>query len=183
MTALILIDMLNDYFRNGPLAEQRSQLTENINHLIAYARVNNFPVIWVRQEFRPDLSDAFADMRKRNVRVTIAGTDGCRILSELGRQANDHEIVKKRYSAFYGTSLDDLLSSLNVQTLIIAGINTHACVRTAAVDAYQRDLDVIVVRECVASYDSEHHDVTLRYLGRAIAEVKALAEVVGSKSD
>ena len=115
MNALLVIDMLNDFFRDGPLAEQRAELTKNVNRLVSRARSDGIPIIWVRQEFEPDLSDAFLDMRKRDVHVTIAGTDGCRILSELNRQPEDHEIVKKRYSAFHGTSLDALLERLDVQ--------------------------------------------------------------------
>ena len=37
-------------------------------------------------------------MRKENVRVTIAGTDGGELLPELERQSTDKVIVKKRYS-------------------------------------------------------------------------------------
>jgi isochorismate hydrolase len=53
--------------------------------------------------------------------------------------------------------------------LVLAGINTHACVRMTAIDAYQRDLPVVLARECVASYDAEHHAITLRYLEGKIA--------------
>jgi isochorismate hydrolase len=39
------------------------------------------------------------------------------------------------------------------------------------IDAYQRDLDVVVAADCVGSYDREHHDVTLRYLAKGLATV------------
>ncbi len=39
---------------------------------------------------------------------------------------------------------------------MLAGINTHACTRMTAIDAYQRDLAVILPREAVDSYDKEH---------------------------
>jgi maleamate amidohydrolase len=48
-------------------------------------------------------------------------------------------IIKKRYSGFYGTTLDETLARLAPDAIILAGINTHACIRTTAVDAYQRD--------------------------------------------
>jgi nicotinamidase-related amidase len=177
MKAVLVIDMLEDFFREGPLAAIRKELTERINTLTSRARSAGVPVIWVRQEFREDLADAFLAMRKKNIKVTIAGTRGCEILAELNRAAGDHEIVKKRYSAFYGTELDGLLSELNVTELVLSGINTHACVRTAAIDAYQRDMDVTIPCDCVASYDIEHHDVTLRYLGWGIAKVVSLDDV------
>jgi len=113
-------------------------------------------VIWVRQEFNEDLSDAFLDMRRRHVSVTIAGTNGARILPELTQASNDHVIVKKRYSAFFGTSLDGLLATLNPRSLVVAGINTHACIRTTVIDAYQRDYDVVLAADCIGSFDTEH---------------------------
>ena len=51
----------------------------------------------------------------------------------------DPVIVKKRYSAFSKTDLEDVLQRLMPDELVLAGINTHACVRTTAIDAYQRD--------------------------------------------
>ena len=64
------------------------------------------PVVWVRQEFVPDLSDTFLEMRKQGMRATIAETGGCEVLAELDRQPPDKTVVKKRYSAFFETDLD-----------------------------------------------------------------------------
>ena len=63
---------------------------------------------------------------------------------------------------------------------MLAGINTHACIRMAAIDAYQRDLDVVIPEDCVSSPDEEHHRVTLGYLGLEIAQVISLASFLKS---
>ena len=173
---LLVIDMLNDFFQSGPLAERRSALVNSINELVVLFRSRRWPTVWIRQEFAPDLSDAFLSMRDRGTTLTIAGTNGCQILSELDYQATDPVIVKKRYSAFFRTNLDDLLSSLKPSSLVLAGINTHACVRMSAIDAYQRDYRVVIAAEAVASYDEEHHQVTLRYLPE-VAQVMTHAEL------
>ena len=107
----------------------------------------------------------------------IKGTPGSRILDEMVRDDSDIEIVKKRYSMFYGTRLESLLQNLDANPLILAGVNTHACIRTAAIDAYQRDFQVIIVRDCVASKDLEHHEITLDYLDGGIAGVMKLSEL------
>jgi nicotinamidase-related amidase len=168
---VIVIDMLNDYFREGRLAGERAALTTAINQLVTFARRKEFPVIWVRQEFKPDLSDAFLAMRKSRQQVTIQDTAGCQILDELNRQPQDPLIVKKRYSAFFGTQLDHLLEELQPSQVILAGVNTHACVRMTAIDAYQRDLPVILAVDGINSYDQEYHRVSLRYLSQAIAQI------------
>jgi len=169
--------MLNDFFQEGPLAERRAELVNGINHLVGLFRSRDLPVIWVRQEFAPDLSDAFLELRRRGIAVTITGTEGCQILPELDVRPEDRVIVKKRYSAFFGTDLEETLISLSPDRLVVAGVNTHACVRTTVIDAYQRDYRVVIATDCIASYDQEHHDVTMRYLGGKMAQLMSNAEV------
>lgn len=167
--AILIIDVLQDYFKEGRLKDHRENLSRSINELVDLARQKSLPIIWVRQEFKDDLSDAFLDMKKRGQKITIAGTEGSKILPELHYSDGDNEIIKKRYSAFFGTNMDQLLLQLDTDTLILAGINTHACIRTTAIDAYQRDYEVVLATDCIDSYDAEHHDVSLRYLKKAIS--------------
>lgn len=169
--------MLNDCFGHSELRRLRSSLCLSINELTAIARACGYPVIWVRQEFEPDLSDAMLDMKSKNIHMFIKGTAGPRILDELERSTADLEVVKKRYSMFFQTDLDALLRRLGTDQIILAGVNTHACIRVAAIDAYQRDFEVIVVRECVASKDAHHHDVTMDYLDGGVARLVTLDDL------
>jgi nicotinamidase-related amidase len=176
---LIVIDMLNDFL--DPWDSQRKgQLVGAINQLAIALRRASHPVVWVRQEFEPDLSDAFAEMRAKDIHVAIKGTPGCEILPELAVDPADRVIVKKRYSAFFGTDLDGVLEQLRPDTLILAGVNTHACIRTTAIDAYQRDWPVVVAQDCIDSYDRPHHEITVRYLKDKIALVRTNAEIISS---
>ena len=175
--AFFVIDMLNDCFGHAELDRLRASLCSSINQLTALARAKGFPVIWVRQEFEPDLSDAFLDMKRESIRMFIRGTRGPLILDELVRCESDIEIVKKRFSMFYGTDLESLLRDLETNSLILAGVNSHACIRTAAIDAYQRDYQVTIARECVASKDFNHHEITMDYLDGGIATLVALKEL------
>jgi nicotinamidase-related amidase len=110
-------------------------------------------------------------MRAKGIRITIKGTAGCQILSELAVASSDPVIIKKRYSAFFGTSLDEVLDQLQPNSIVFAGINTHACIRMTAIDAYQRDWPIVLASECIDSYDRVHHDVTLRYMRDKMAAV------------
>jgi nicotinamidase-related amidase len=173
---LIVIDMLGDFLQTwAPAAKQR--LVQATNALVGIMRGHQRPVIWVRQEFRPDLQDAFPEMRAKGIRITIQGTPGCQIVPELTVDPSDTVIIKKRYSPFYGTTLDQALADLEPDGLISAGINTHACIRMAAIDAYQRDWRVILAADCVGSYDQEHHDISLRYMKDRIASVMSNDEI------
>jgi nicotinamidase-related amidase len=184
--ALLIIDLLNDFFKEGLLAEHRQKLTTSVNELVDVTHEQNIPVIWVRQEYKADLSDAPFYNKKNNKPVTIEGTDGCQLLPELHREKSDYEIVKKRYSAFFNTDLDELLGRLNVDIIIATGINTMTCVRTTAIDAYQRDYEVILALDGVDAYDVEQHENSIKYLQYAVARGLNNDEIIGltrSQSD
>ncbi len=167
---LIVIDMLNDFLEKWAAAP-RNELVRSINELVGLMRQLGRPIIWVRQEFEPDLRDAFPEMKDKGIRVTIKGTPGCEIVADLATAPSDPVVVKKRYSAFFGTELEPMLQRLSPDVLILAGINTHACVRMTAIDAYQRDWRVVLAVDCVDSYDREHHDVSMKYMKDKIATV------------
>ncbi|QJR09257.1 Phenazine biosynthesis protein PhzD [Usitatibacter rugosus] len=173
----VFVDLLEDFFANPPLSEQRGALSAAVNELASFARENAFPVIWVRQEFEPDLSDAFRSMRETGTRITIRGTTGCDLIKEIERRPSDVEIVKKRYSAFFGTQLAQRLESARCSQLIIGGVNSHACVRATAIDAFQMDYDVILATDSIASYDDEYHRESMRYLAQSIGRLMSNGDI------
>jgi nicotinamidase-related amidase len=168
--------MVNDFLEKWAPAP-RQRLVRSINDLVGLMRQLGRPIIWVRQEFEPDLRDAFPEMRTKGIRITIKGTTGCQIASDLALASSDPVLIKKRYSAFYQTELDQMLNRLRPDVLILAGVNTHACVRVTAIDAYQRDWRIIVAADCVDSYDREHHDISMKYMKDKIATVMTNQEV------
>jgi nicotinamidase-related amidase len=135
-----------------------------VNALVADARRNRSHIFWIKQVFAPDMHDAPIDFRRGGHRIAIEGTTGVDLLPELDLAPPDSVIVKKRYSAFFGTDLDSKLRGQNCRRIIVAGINSHACVRMTAIDAYQRDYEVWLASDCIDSYDEAHHAVSMRYL-------------------
>jgi nicotinamidase-related amidase len=128
--ALIVVDMLNDFFERSPvLAMHRARLVASTNLLVRGFHSTGLPVFWVRQEFSPDLHDAFPEMRAKRVSITIAGTTGCDLLPELDRRPADPVIIKKRYSAFFGTNLDARLSEIRPTGRKIAGVSRSTAAR------------------------------------------------------
>jgi nicotinamidase-related amidase len=173
---LLVVDMLNDFLDNWPSAE-RKRLCDSTNQLVQMMRDADQPIVWVRQEFDPDLADAFPEMRAKGIRITIRGTPGCEIVPELAVASSDVVLVKKRYSAFFGTTLDAVLNRMNPQALILAGINTHACIRMTAIDAYQRERRVILAIDCIDSYDRQHHETSIQYMKAKIAEIMSNSDI------
>jgi maleamate amidohydrolase len=165
---LIVIDMQND-FLDRLEAANRVRLVSKTNQLVDSFRASGCPIIWIKQTFKPDLSDAFLQMRDRQISIVIDGSEGAEIDPGLSRRDEDWVIVKKRYSAFFGTDFEQILRNLTPDRITIAGVNSHACIRTTAIDAYQRDIRVILASECIESHDQEHAQISMAYLEKKIA--------------
>ena len=161
---LLIIDMQEDFFQQGRLAEKRTEFTRSLNELVHAFRRESQKIIWVRQVFKEDLSDTYLALRQSSQKWTIEGTNGCELLSELSRHPEEHEVIKKRYSAFFETELDEILNEMPPSEIVIAGVNTHACVRVTAIDAYQRDYHLLLAQECIDSYDQGCHDESFGYM-------------------
>jgi isochorismate hydrolase len=58
------------------------------------------------------------------------------------------------------------------------GGGVYARVRATVIDAYQRDYDVFPARDCIASYDREHHDVSWRYMDGKLGRGMTTKELV-----
>jgi nicotinamidase-related amidase len=177
--AIVVVDMVGDMFIAPELAAQRDSLVAAINKLLAHGREAGHSIVWVRQELAEDLSDAPLQFRLHQIHRTIGGTPGAMLLGELDSAPSDTVMIKKRYSAFFGTKLYEYLQEKCIRSIVVAGVNTHACVRMTAIDAYQHDYPVYVIGDCVGSYDLEHHEVTLQYIDGKIGTVLSLAEFIG----
>lgn len=160
---LIVIDMQND-FLDRLEDDIRAALIFNTNELIGVFRTSGCPVVWVQQLLRPDLSDAPLLIKDRGKSVVIEGTAGAQLHPDLARQDEDTVVTKKRYSAFFQTDLQRILGDLAPEQVTLAGVNTHACVRATAIDAYQLDLRVLLASDCLASHDPEHGRISMAYM-------------------
>ena len=84
-------------------------------------------------------------------------------------------VITKQYaSAFFGTTLASTLTSLGVDTLLIAGVSTSGCVRASAVDSCQHGFIPLVVRDAVADRHPAPHEANLFDLQAKYAEVVGL---------
>lgn len=165
-----VIDLQKEAFQYGRLAKIRNELVSNTNTLTAAARAFGVPILWIRQEFEPDLSDIDIGNKSRGIPCFIKGSFGAQWLAGLVIEENEPEIIKKRYSAFFGTDLDEILRRNGINTIVMAGINTQACIQATALDGYQRDLLIILATDCINSFDEEFHNVALRFLTRKITK-------------
>jgi maleamate amidohydrolase len=158
--ALIVVDMLNDLL-HGFAPARKQRLIEATNARVGLMRRHRLPVIRIRQDVDPDLRDAFPAMRKKGVRIAITGTPGCEVAPQLAAEASDAAIDKKRYSAFFGTVLEEMLE-------ILSPMDSFSPASTSTPIS---DFQIVVASDCIVSCDHEHHDIWLRYMNGKIASV------------
>jgi nicotinamidase-related amidase len=161
-SALILIDLQNDYFADPELARCRDDLLEHSNELVARARAAGAPVVEVQTVHAHDKSTWALNMREDDRGMALEGTPGADRLD--GLREPDHVVVKTRDSAFFGTDLAAWLLDRDVDRLVLAGVSTESCIAATAVDAYARDLRVVLVEDATASIEWRLHDQVLERL-------------------
>ena len=92
--------------------------------------------------------------------------------SSLLENLNDYEVViKDSFSAFGSSGFCEIISSLNIQKLVISGVETSICVFFTAMDALNHGLDVSVISDCVGSRRKEDGDQALRQIQHLGAKV------------
>jgi len=91
----------------------------------------------------------------------VEGTRGIEIVDGVGYQPGDLRVSKRRYSCFLGTDLDLLLRGLQVQTLLLTGVDSNVCVLWTTGDAFQLDYHVRVLEDCTAGTSAEEHQAAL----------------------
>lgn len=102
----------------------------------------------------------------------IKGTIEAEIVDSLRTAAKRSEFFpKRRFSGFYGTNLDEEISKLRPDQVEVVGVCTNICVMYTVEELRNRDYEVVVCEEGVASFDLEAHQFAL----------KQMSEVLGAK--
>src|SRR5205823_14424735 len=87
-------------------------------------------------------------------------------------------LAKEHASAFAGTPLVGHLIGQGVDTLLITGCSTSACVRATATDAKSHQFKPIIIREAVQDRSDIAHEWTLFDIQARFADVVDLEETL-----
>lgn len=167
--ALIVVDVQNDFCKNGALEVTDSELIiPYINHLM---KTKNYDEIIFSQDFHPINHKSFAENNGKNIgdiimlnnipqvmwpNHCVQGTYGAEFHKDLDQKYLTH-IIKKgmnvevdSYSAFYDnqklvdTGLSKYLKYKNIETIEIVGLALDYCVKYTCLDAIQEDFKTIL---------------------------------------
>src|SRR5688572_27136040 len=171
--ALIIIDMAygwTDPAYAGGSARLDSAITA-IQQLLPIARAKSVPVIYTTSPFPQTQIKSAADFSPKYRRWDQRA---CAIDERVKPEPGEYIVYKEHASAFAGTTLVGHLLSRRVDTLLITGCSTSACVRATATDAKSNQLKPIVIREAVQDRSEVLHEFTLFDLQARFADVIAL---------
>ncbi|WP_069301196.1 bifunctional nicotinamidase/pyrazinamidase [Neptunicoccus sediminis] len=178
-TALIMIDIQNDFCPGGSLAvEGGDEIVETVNAL-----QDDYPVRILTQDWHPSDHSSFADnhegaepfsMTEMSYgpqvlwpRHCVQGTAGAAFKSGLNTDKADLIIRKgfhpeiDSYSAFFEndhktpTGLEGYLRERGVSKLVMVGLATDFCVRYSAVDAVKLGFQVTVLQDACRAIDMD----------------------------
>jgi maleamate amidohydrolase len=176
--ALVVIDMAygwTDPAYAGGSARLDTAIAA-IQQLLPLARSKGIPVIYTTSPFPQTQLKSAADFspkfRKWDQRA-------CEIDERVKPQPGEYIVCKEHASAFAGTALVGHLLGRRVDTLLITGCSTSACVRATATDAKSYQMRPIVIREAVQDRCEVLHEFTLFDLQARFADVVRLENAAG----
>lgn len=160
--ALIIVDFekewtdkSSDYF-----VGDISELTEKTNKLIDFCRKNDYKIIFTTH-IEKDSNEEFAE-----------NSENVEMVDEINKQDSDVLIEKNKISPFYQTDLYKHLEGID--EIVVGGILTNLCVRSLAQDAYDRDFEIKIIKDCCRAFDEETHNFTIKDLKATREEIEFL---------
>ncbi len=140
-TALVIIDIQNDYFPGGKMElEGSTQAGHKAGKILAYFRENELPRIHVQHvSSRPDAS------------FFVAETPGVQIHESVKPIEGEIVIQKHFPNSFRDTPLLDHLRANNIDRLVISGMMTNMCVDATVRAAFDHGFKSIVLSDTCAN--------------------------------
>ena len=163
--AVLVVDMVRGFLEEGyPLycGARTRRIIPNVQGLLKREFARGSTVFFLCDRHTPD------DLEfKMFPPHCIEGTAEAELIPELARYQGE-VIPKRRFSAFFDTLLEKKLSKPKPDKLIVCGVCTDICVLHTVSDARNRDYQVEVPVDCVASFDERAHHLALEHMEKTL---------------
>lgn len=151
-TALLIIDVQNDYFPGGKMTLEKSeQAAENIRKVLDYFRNNHLPVIHIQHISTNEGATFF-----------LSDTDGVKINNWVLPKENEKIITKHFPNSFRETDLLNYLQSKKIKSLVITGMMTDVCVESTIRAAFDFGFSNTVIGDATATRNRELNGEVLK---------------------
>lgn len=155
-TALLCVDLQKCYYTH-PTTQHFPNLEEVVASLLAHFRAAKAPIVHVMQEDLPHLSpwmswwdDLHPEKGESSLGVPIP-LDCARAL------AGEPVLIKNGFDGFHATKLHEILHQQGVDTLVIIGLITRACVLNTLMSAFNHGYRILLVEDACADRDPTVH--------------------------
>lgn len=144
-TALLIIDVQNDYFAGGTMTlEGAEAASENARLILDKFRADSLPVIHIQHIATRPTATFF-----------LPNTEGAEIHKNVKPLTKEKVIVKHYPNSFRETDLLDYLKNQNVTDLVICGMMTHMCVDATTRAAKDLGFTCTVIGDACATRELE----------------------------
>ena len=163
-TALLIIDMMNKMNFDGgeDLFNHSIEMVENLVALEKRVKKAGIPVIYVNDNFGQWQDNT------QNIIDECLKNRGKTVVEKILPEDNDYFIIKPKHSGFFGSQLDILLHKLGIDNLILTGIAGDICVLFTANDAYMREYNLFIPKDCIASELISDNENALHIMKRSL---------------
>jgi nicotinamidase-related amidase len=140
-TALLLIDIQNDYFLGGAMVVEGSlEASEQARRVLSIFRERNMPAVHVQHvSMRPGAT------------FLLLETEGIEIHTNVRPLPQELVIQKYFPNSFRGTLLLEHLKGLEIDHLVIGGMMTHMCVDATTRAAFDHGFSCTVLHDACAT--------------------------------
>jgi len=188
-TAHLVVDMQNGFMEPGAPVEvpEARTIVDNINRLSRALREAGGTNVFLRFT-TTDLDGAWSVFGRRMGPEFAAvhkaafepGAHYHQFWPALEITEDDLVIDKSRFSAFTAnaSTLDQVLQTRGIDTLLITGTLTNCCCETNARDAMQLNYRVVMVPDANAALSDAEHAATLHIMALVFADLYSTDELV-----
>ena len=167
-TAVLCMDVQNSTVKRSRMFQDRN-VGQAAKKVLDAARQAGVLVIHVVIDHQP----AFYSSRNKflqKIRVpalSAPGADVAKLLEvvDLLKPVVGEPVIRKpRMNPFFGTGLESMLRSRDIDTVVLMGVATEFVVDTAARYAADADYRVVVLEDCCAAFSEEAHRAALQIM-------------------
>ena len=167
-------------------ADWRWERLGNAKRLLDGARAAGAAIIHVRLAVPPDYRGVSAntDLIREWMALSAWQEDtwGTAFIESLEPHADDFVITHTRNSAFYNTTLDEILFQLGVRNLVCAGVSTAYAVEGTVRHATDIGYKVTVAADACSTATHAQHENALAAM-KPLASIKTVDEILADLAD
>lgn len=140
-TALILVDIQNDYFPGGKMVLEGSpEAGKNASELLGYFRQAALPLVHIQHI-----------SKKTGATFFLPNSPGAQIY-ELVQPLPGERVIQKNYpNSFRNTPLLAALQAMKVKRLVVAGMMTHMCIDATTRAAFDLGYECFLAHDACAT--------------------------------